>query len=601
MSDIAITFAIVIAVVVLFVWNRVPVAVVAVGTSIALYLTGVLDAGQAIAGLGDPVVIFIASLFVVTAGLESAGVTTWAGQVAVRSAGGSRLRLMALLMLMAALFTAAMGFIATVAALVPVAVVAATRLGLPTSQVLMPLAFAANTSAVLTLTGSPVNALMANAVGDAGLPELGFFEFSLAGLPLLAGAVVILLLLGPRVLPHRNGADMPADFRDHAKTLIEQYRLPDGLHRLRVRPGSPYVGRTRRELDLSRYAGIALVAIETAARHEGQQRAIMADDVLLLRGEAASAAQLATDMQLAFCDSGSADSSAALLNRESGLAEVIIPPRSELIGRTVFPGMTTRDGNLIVVALQRGGDEPGPGATTLRAGDLLLLQGTWTALERRLGDPQLLVVDAPELVRRHAVTLGPGAAPAIIIFGVLVALLATGAVPTFIAGAACACAMVIAGVLNAPQAYRGIDWNSVLLIGGMIPLSTAMTETGAAQLLADWLVALVGQASPLLLLAALFVLTATLGQLISNTATALIVVPIALAVALETGISVRAVVMSITVAAACSFLTPVATPPNLMVMGPGGYRFGDYWKLGLPLTVWFFVVAVFWVPIVWPF
>jgi di/tricarboxylate transporter len=160
---------------------------------------------------------------------------------------------------------------------------------------------------------------------------------------------------------------------------------------------------------------------------------------------------------------------------------------------------------------------------------------------------------------------------------------------------------VVSGVLTVPQAYKGVDWSSVILIGGMIPLSTAMTQTGAADLIADQLLAVVGDAGPYALLTGLFVLTAILGQLISNTATALIVFPIAVAASIDMGISPKTVLMSITVAAGASFLTPVATPPNLMVMGPGGYRFGDYWKLGLPCTLWFFVVAVFLVPLLWRF
>jgi di/tricarboxylate transporter len=160
--------------------------------------------------------------------------------------------------------------------------------------------------------------------------------------------------------------------------------------------------------------------------------------------------------------------------------------------------------------------------------------------------------------------------------------------------------MVVLGVLTVPQAYRGMDWNTVVLLAGMIPLSTAITKTGAAELLAHQLLLLVGDAGPVALLAGLFMLTVVLGQLISNTATALIIAPIAISAALEMGMSPRPVLMSMAVAAGASFLTPIATPPNLLVMGPGGYRFGDYWKLGLPLTLWFFVVAVYWVPVVWP-
>jgi di/tricarboxylate transporter len=197
--------------------------------------------------------------------------------------------------------------------------------------------------------------------------------------------------------------------------------------------------------------------------------------------------------------------------------------------------------------------------------------------------------------------MGAGAKTAIAILVAMVLALATGAVPSAIAGLVAACAMLLFGVLTVEQSYRSINWTTVILIGAMIPLSTAMSKSGAANMMADTLVHLVGDAGPYALLAGLFVLTAILGQLISNTATALIMIPISVAAATEIGVSPSPVLMSIAVASAASFLTPVATPVNLMVMGPGGYQFGDYWKLGLPMLVLFFVVATFVVPIFWRF
>ena len=235
----------------------------------------------------------------------------------------------------------------------------------------------------------------------------------------------------------------------------------------------------------------------------------------------------------------------------------------------------------------------------LAAGDSLLLQGTWQALEERLADPDVLVVDSPELVRRQAVPLGPGAKQAIIVLAAMVVLLMTGLIPPAVVGLLAAGALILLGVLTVEQSYRAINWTTIILIGAMMPLSTAMSQSGAAAMLGERLVHLVGDAGPYALLAGLFLLTGILGQLISNTATALILIPIAVAAATQIGISPRPVLMSVGVAAAASFLTPVATPVNLMVMGPGGYRFGDYWKLGLPLMIWFFLVAVFLVPLIW--
>jgi di/tricarboxylate transporter len=213
----------------------------------------------------------------------------------------------------------------------------------------------------------------------------------------------------------------------------------------------------------------------------------------------------------------------------------------------------------------------------------------------------VLVVDRPALVRRQAVLLGPGAKRTIAILAGMVILLATGAVPPAVAGLLAAGTLVVSGVLSIEQAYRGIGWTTVILVAGMIPLSTAMTQTGAAGRLADGLVDLLGDAGPRALLLGLVVLVFVLGQLISNMATALIVIPIAVSAAGELDVSPKPLLMAVAVSAAAAFLTPVATPANLMVMEPGGYRFGDYWKLGLPLLVLFGAAAVLLVPIFWAF
>jgi di/tricarboxylate transporter len=603
LNQVGIVFAIIAAIVVLFVWDRLPVVVVAMATALALYATGILDLGQALAGFGDPAVIFIASLFVVSAGLDATGVTAWAGQFLIAQAGDNRVRLLIFMMLLVALLTALISVNGSVAALLPVVVVMAVRLGRPPSQLLMPLVFAAHAGSLLALTGTPVNVLVSEAALDGGLPAFGYFEFALVGVPLLLGSMAIVVLFGQRLLPHRSSRMIPPDLSKHARTLVEQYRLDDGMFELRVRRRSPYVGALRTAVDLTGYPGLQLLTIRAANDAGPLRRATLAEgDRLVVRGDAATAGTLAADQLLAFRSGDAGDGVAdSLFNRTSGLAEVVIPPRSGMIGQAVFPGMVTPSGDLVVLAVQRQGENQGPGETVLAAGDTLLLQGTWRALDEHLEDPNVLVVNSPDLVRRQAVPMGVGAGRVIAVLVVMVVLLATGGVPPVIAGLLAAGAVVLLGALTVEQAFRSINWTTVILVGAMMPLSTAMSQTGAAKLLADGLVSLVRDAGPYALLAALFVLTAILGQLISNTATALIVIPIAIAAAQELGLSPRPVLMSVAVAAAAAFLTPVATPVNLMVMGPGGYRFGDYWKLGLPLMLWFLAVATFAVPVFWSF
>jgi di/tricarboxylate transporter len=608
-SPIAYTGIIVAITVVLFVTNKVPVVLVAMGTALGLWATGVLTLPQALAGLGDPAVIFIASLFVVSSGLEVTGVTAWAGQLLIKGAGEeSRTRLLLLMMGLVSLLVALISLNGAVAALLPVVVVTAVRLRRNSSQLLMPLVFAGHAGSMLALTGTPVNVLVSEAGLDAGVGGFGFFEFALAGIPLLAGTMAIIILFGEKLLPQRNGATMPADFSRHARTLVEQYGLASGVHQLRVRATCPYVGKRSDEVDLGTWSGLQLVAVQDGDTAGPLRRTTIAEgDHLLLRGDAEAAANFAAQMHLAFREEGAGDGEETLFNRRSGLAEVVIPPRSGLIGQTVFPGMVTESGDLIILAVQRGASEaPNAGKTktagvVLQAGDTMLLQGTWKALDTHLDDPDVLVVSSPELVRRQAVPMGPGAKQAIVILLAMVLMLATGVVPSAVAGLLAAGAIILCGIMTVEQSYRAISWTTVILVGAMMPLSTAMIQTGAAKMLADHLVSMVGDAGPTALLAGLFVLTAVLGQLISNTATALIVIPIGVAAATAMGISPRPVLMSTAVAAAGAFLTPIATPTNLMVMGPGGYVFSDYWKLGLPLLIWFFVVAVFIVPLIWRF
>ena len=261
--------------------------------------------------------------------------------------------------------------------------------------------------------------------------------------------------------------------------------------------------------------------------------------------------------------------------------------------------MVTDSGDLVVIAIQRAGEDLTE--TVLAEGDVMLLRGTWDALDAKTIDPNVVVVDPPQTVRRQAVAMGPRAESAIGVLVGMVILLATGVVPPAIAALLAACAMVLLRVISVNQAHRSISWTTLILVGGMIPMSTAIQVSGTADLIANGLVSLVGYSSPYLLMFGIALVTVVLGQLISNMATALIVAPIAIAIATETGISPLPLLMAVTVAAAASFLTPVATPANTMVMGPGGYQFGDYWKLGSILVVLFLIVATFLVPVFWHF
>lgn len=520
MSPIVIVFTVLTVAVIAFITNRIPLGVIAVSVSLALFLSGVLDLTSALAGFGDPTVLFIASLFVISEALQASGVIAWAGQQVVSRAGTRRTPLVIVLCLLTAVVTALISVNGSVAAFLPLIVVVAMRAGIAPSQMLMPLAFSAHAGSMLALTGTPVNILVSEAAADAGARPFGYFEFALAGMPLVAGSVLIILLLGPRLLPERHAPSAPVDVRRLAELLRREYGLGPG--------------------------DIAVTA-----------------------------------------------------NR--GVTEVVIPPRSPLIGMHVFPGMCTPSGDLVIVAARRGEETLSGPKQTLRAGDALLLDGSWDDLSRHTSDGrEVLVVDRPEHLRR-GVPLGRGAKRTIAVTAAMLVLLVTGVVPAAVAGLLAACAIILTRVVSPTQAYRSISWTTVVLVAGMIPLSTAFQTTGAAQLIADGLMSAIGDLGPTAALAAIVVVTLLLGQLISNTATVLIMIPISVAVAEAMQASPLPFLMGLTVAGAAAFLTPVATPANLMVMEPGQYRFPDYSRFGLPFIVLFFTVAVFWVPLIWPF
>ena len=281
---------------------------------------------------------------------------------------------------------------------------------------------------------------------------------------------------------------------------------------------------------------------------------------------------------------------------------VVIPPRSEIVGEHVFPGMVTSSGDFVILAVQRRCEDLGLDPSRLAVGDTMLLQGTWDRLERGLETSgEVLVVDQPSTVRRQAVPMGPGSRRALVILLAMVVVLATGVMTAAVAAVLAAGAMVLSRVLTMKQAYRAVSWTTVVLVAGMIPVSVAVEQSGAAGDIAEVLVDVVGDGGPYALLFGLFIITAVFGQLISNTATALIMIPIAVTAATDLGVSVRPVLMSLTVAAAAAFLTPVATPANLMIMEPAGYRFADYWKLGSLMLLLFLGASVLLVPVFWAF
>lgn len=601
MTDLTITLIILVAAVVLFVWNRIPVGIVALGVAIALWATGVLTVDQVFAGFGSPTIVLIAALFVVAEALDAAGITTWAGQLIMSHAGESQTRLIVFTMLVGSLLTALITPNGSAAALIPMVVVLAVRAGMSPSRLLMPLAFSAHAGSLLMLTGTAINVLVSEAAIDAGIESgFRFFEFARVGIPLVIGTILIVVLFGERLLPDRTAKTLPRDLGQLPQTLLRQYLSEDELARLTIGASSPLAGTLADAIDLEPYEEIHIIAVQDGRGQPLVDRRLEAGHTLVVRGQRESFERFAADHGLTVRPPAGA-SGTGLVSDQYGVAEVIVTPRSPYIGQRAFPGMVTDSGQLVVLAVQRHGEDLGPSEVLLRAGDAMLLQGRWSALDVHTRDPNVMLVDSPDAIRRQTVSLGPRAMPALAVLAVMIVLMTTGFVPAAMAGLLAAIAMILLRVVTVEQAHRAMNWTTLILVGAMIPLSVAITESGAAQLFADVIIGAVGGGSPYLLLFGIFVITAVLGQLISNTATALIVIPIAISIASDMGISPLTVLMCVNVASAAALLTPVATPANMMVMGPGGYQFGDYWKLGIVVMVLYMLVAVFVVPFWWPF
>jgi di/tricarboxylate transporter len=599
MTEAVLTLTVLAGVVILFVTNRIPVEVTAIGSALVLYALGILTLPEAFAGFADPAVVLIASLFVVSEGLDATGVTTWLGGAVVARAGSKPTRLLLLLMLLAAAMTGLIGLNGTIAALLPMAIVVAMRRSILPSRLLMPMVFAGAAGQMLLLTGSPVNVVISDAAAQNAGGPFGFAEFALVGIPVVAGTVLIALTLSSRLVPERVSDVLPPDLSNYATTLVKHYRLSDLAH-LVIGEDSDLVGSPRpTQLD---DPDIRLLSVlEGGTKQVLKGGLLSVGDIFTVIGNQTIVDPYAHDHGLEVDRVGGPhDLEASLLSRTNGAVEIVIPPRSELVGTDVSTSQEV-GGGIVVLALTRQDQDLGGGPVDLQVGDTLLVEGPWQALDEAARRNDILVVDSPDLVRRQAVPLSQRSTRAIIVLLVMIVFLALGLLPPAVTALLAAGAMILLRVVTVEQSYRGISWTTVFLVAGMFPMSTAITNSGAGELIATGIVNSLGALGPTALLAGLYGITVVFSQLISNTATALVMIPIGVSAASQLDVSARPVLMSLCVAATVSFLTPVATPPNMMIMGPGGYQFGDFWKMGLPLVAFFGIVAVFLVPVFWSF
>ncbi|MEE4376027.1 MAG: SLC13 family permease [Candidatus Competibacteraceae bacterium] len=601
-GDTLFVFALLLTTVVLFASDRLRLDVVAILVVLALMLSGVLSPVEALAGFGDPVVLLIAGLFVVSEGLFRTGIAYAIGNWLMRVAGTSELRLLVLLMLVVAGLSAFMSSTGAVAIFIPVALNLAARIGVSPTQLMMPIALASLMGGMLTLIGTPPNLVVNGQLTREGLEPFGFFDFTPIGLLVLLLGIVYMVLVGRRLLPKGSESSNALHDRLSLSDLADTYQITDQMHRLQIKPASPLIGNTVAQALLRTRYGVTVLGV---ARHTGIIPALSHTELqagMIIYGvggqqEIAALAQ-GEDLQLLAL----AESQHHLMAQELGLAEVLLTPHSGMIGKTLSEVRFRERHGLTVLGILRMG-KPLVGdliQAPLAFGDSLLMGGGWKQIALLQGAHRdFLVLNLP----REMDEVAPARAKAPWALTIMLAMLTVmtfGLIPNVAAVLIAALAMGFAGCVKAKEIYSSVSWQSLVLIAGMLPMATALEKTGGLTLIVDSLVTSLGEYGPLALMAGLFVLTSVFSQFISNTATTVLVAPIAVGAAMGLSVSPYPFLMTVALAASTAFATPVASPVNTLVLGPGGYRFNDFVKVGVPLQVLVMVVTLLAVPLLFP-
>ncbi len=605
--DLALVLALLAAAVVMFALGRPRMDAVALLMLVLLPLTGVITMTEALAGFSDANVVLIALLFVIGEGLVRTGVAQRLGDWLVARAGSSETRLLVLLMAVVASLGAVMSSTGVVAIFIPIVLRIAQNTGVAPSRLMMPLSVAALISGMLTLVATAPNLVVDAELRRSGAAGFEFFSFTPFGLPVLVLGIGY-MLFAKRWLSSDTGAGGAVAGRPRLRDWVEEYGLAGRERRVRIKVGSPLAGRTLEELRLRDKSGAHLLAIERDARFSPEivrpaaTTRLRSGDVLLidLFVADANAEELARELDLELLPlSGTyfADRS-----QEVGMVEVMLPESSGVVGRTLVHSEFRTRYDVTVVGLRRGNLARSDNITNepLRVGDTLLVAGFWSDIRKLQSFRRdMIVLDLPAELD-EVLPAASRAPQALVCLLMVVGLMVSGVIPNVQAALIGCLLMGVLGCIDFTSAYRSIHWASLVLIVGMLPFSLALQRTGGVDLAADALIAAVGGAGPRVVLASLFAITAALGLFISNTAVAVLMAPVALAMAKDLGASPYPFAMIVALAASAAFMTPVSSPVNTLVVGPGNYAFGDFVKVGVPFTLVVLVVSVILVPVLLP-
>jgi di/tricarboxylate transporter len=588
--DIALTLFIILAALVLFATEKLRVDVVALMVLIAVGVLGLIPADKLFSGFSNSAVITVWAVYMVSGGLFKTGVADAMGRGILRVAGNKEPRLIATIMLTVGVMSAFMNNVGATAMLLPAVVGISRQTKVAVSKMLIPLAFASLLGGAMTLIGTPANILATGILAERGLPTFEFFEFTPIGIVVLTTGILYMVFIGRRLLPVREGARGKEDV----------YNIRDYVSEVRVSPVSSLIGKTLLESRLGQDYDLTVLALQ---RDDGGRPPLHRDteirmgDLLVVRSSASDLIAARQSLGL----TTEADRKFDVEDLERGDLQVIeatLAPRSHIVGRSLrdvrfrdrygFTALAiSRQGEVITEQLR---DVP------LEFGDALLLQGPQRRVAQLQESENFLVLEPieTEQFQRNKAPIAVGAL--VLAIGMVI----FGGMQISLAMVIAAVIMILAGALSIEDAYESVDWRTVFLVAGMLPLGLAMELTGTAELLADIMLGIFGPYGALATLAGIYLLAALITQPMSNAAAIVLIVPIALDTALGLGANYKTFTMAVVIGAATSFLSPVGHKANVLVFGPGGYKFTDYAKVGAILTVALLIVSMIFLPIIWP-
>ncbi|OZV69784.1 SLC13 family permease [Winogradskyella aurantia] len=599
----------------LFIWGKFTPDIIALLSMLSLFLFGILDLSETLSGFSNPTVIMIAALFIIGEGLSQTGWTALAGQKFMSLAKKSTTRLLLITTLGSGLLSGVVSNTGTVATLMPVTISSAWSMGTLPSKLLMPVAFGSNTGGLLTLTGTPPNIIVNNTMLESGLEGFSFFEFALIGLPLLLITLVYFKYIGFRLLPSNKTNNKPIDISTTLHKWIEAYKVDDDYYRLRVRSVSPLLNTKLGDWNFEDDFHVSILRIKR--RHPNRLKGnepfiefpnndtpFMYHDILTVKGdtEAINTLMIRFRLGLLPLEPIADELRNNLINQEVGMTEIIVTPKSVLVGRKVRIGRFFKRFGVQLMAASRNNTPIMDREITVKAGDAFLIRGVWSDIEQLKDHHEnLVIIGSPEGMSKTVTNLTAKSYIALFALILMIVLLVFDVVPGAIAALLSAGVILITGCVPIAKAYKGISWISVVMIAAMIPMGLALQKTGTAQLIANGLVNGLGNFHPIMLLGGVFLLTTTFSQVINNSATAVLMAPIVIIAANTLNISAAPFMIAVAISASTAFLTPVGTTTNAMVMTAGGYKFMDYLKVGTPLLILFFITTLLLVPVIWPF